>query len=58
MLWGTDAVHGHSNVFGATIFPHNIGIGAAANPQLVKDIGQQLLKKFLQQGYFGHLLLQ
>ena len=29
VLWGTDAVHGHSNVRGATIFPHNIGLGAA-----------------------------
>ena len=35
-------MHGHSNVFGATIFPHNIGIGAAANPQLVEDIGARL----------------
>jgi beta-glucosidase len=28
-IWGTDAVHGHNNVFGATLFPHNIGLGAA-----------------------------
>ncbi|MDZ7902437.1 MAG: glycoside hydrolase family 3 N-terminal domain-containing protein [Rheinheimera sp.] len=28
-MWGTDAVHGHNNVIGATIFPHNIGLGAA-----------------------------
>ncbi|MFU8765145.1 MAG: glycoside hydrolase family 3 N-terminal domain-containing protein, partial [Haliea sp.] len=27
LLWGTDAVHGHNNVFGATVFPHNIGLG-------------------------------
>jgi len=28
MIFGTDAVHGHNNVYGATIFPHNIGLGA------------------------------
>ena len=38
-LWGTDAVHGHNNVFGATVFPHNIGLGAANNPQLMQAIG-------------------
>ena len=39
LIWGTDAVHGHSNVFGATLFPHNIGLGAAHDPALVHDIG-------------------
>ncbi len=39
ILWGTDAVHGHNNVMGATIFPHNIGLGAANNPGLMRDIG-------------------
>jgi beta-glucosidase len=39
MIWGTDAVHGHNNVYGATIFPHNIGLGAARDPELVRDIG-------------------
>ena len=39
ILWGTDAVHGHNNVFGATIFPHNIGLGAAGNPALIEEIG-------------------
>ena len=38
VMWGTDAVHGHNNVIGATIFPHNIGLGAAADPQLVAAI--------------------
>jgi beta-glucosidase len=37
-IWGTDAVHGHSNVYGATIFPHNIGLGAAHDPALVGRI--------------------
>lgn len=40
ILWGTDAVHGHNNVRGATIFPHNIGLGAMNNPDLIKQIGQ------------------
>lgn len=39
MLWGTDAVHGHSNVVGATFFPHNIGLGCARNPELLGKIG-------------------
>ncbi|MEP6343129.1 MAG: glycoside hydrolase family 3 protein [Maricaulaceae bacterium] len=39
IMWGTDAVHGHNNVQGATIFPHNIGLGAANNPGLMRDIG-------------------
>ena len=29
VIWGTDAVHGHANIPGATVFPHNIGLGAA-----------------------------
>ena len=32
VIWGTDAVHGHNNVYGATLFPHNIGLGAAHDP--------------------------
>lgn len=39
LLYGADAVHGHSNVVGATIFPHNIGLGAAGDPELVREIG-------------------
>lgn len=39
IIWGTDAVHGHNNVVGATVFPHNIGLGAANNPDLMRDIG-------------------
>ena len=40
LLWGTDAVHGHNDVPGATIFPHNIGLGAAHDPGLVRRIGE------------------
>jgi beta-glucosidase len=39
-LWGTDAVHGHNNIPGATIFPHNIGLGAARDPVLIRRIGE------------------
>jgi len=39
LIWGTDAVHGHSNVYGATLFPHNIGLGAANDPDLIRRIG-------------------
>lgn len=39
IIWGTDAVHGHSNIIGATIFPHNIGLGAMRDPALVEKIG-------------------
>jgi len=36
ILYGIDAVHGHSNVLGAVLFPHNIGLGCTRNPQLVE----------------------
>src|SRR3546814_13630341 len=38
VIWGTDAVHGHGNVIGATLFPHNIGLGAAHDAELVGRI--------------------
>ncbi|WP_343227256.1 glycoside hydrolase family 3 N-terminal domain-containing protein [Pseudoxanthomonas sp. PXM01] len=40
VIWGTDAVHGHSNVYGATIFPHNIGLGAAHDVELIERIAE------------------
>ncbi|KAK8546479.1 hypothetical protein V6N12_027261 [Hibiscus sabdariffa] len=39
MIYGIDAVHGNNNVYKATIFPHNIGLGATRDPELVKKIG-------------------
>ncbi|MEZ9132549.1 glycoside hydrolase family 3 N-terminal domain-containing protein [Vibrio breoganii] len=39
-MWATDAVHGHNNVFGATVFPHNIGLGCARDPDLIEKIGE------------------
>jgi beta-glucosidase len=40
VVWGTDAVHGHNNVRGATLFPQNIGLGAAGDPDLIQRIGE------------------
>ena len=39
LIWGTDAVHGHGIVSGATVFPHNMGLGATRDAALVRDIG-------------------
>ena len=52
ILWGTDAVHGHSNVLGATIFPHNIGLGASANEQLLEAIGAAVAEEVLATGLY------
>jgi len=40
VMWGSDAVHGHNNIVGATLFPHNIGLGTARNPALMEKIGR------------------
>jgi beta-glucosidase len=40
ILYGVDAVHGHNNLYGAVIFPHNIGLGAAGDDELVQRIGR------------------
>ena len=45
VIWGTDAVHGHNNVFKATLFPHNIGLGAARDPKLVGRIAHLTAKQ-------------
>lgn len=37
MIYGIDAVHGHNNVYNATIFPHNIGLGATRQVNIVLD---------------------
>lgn len=39
-IFGIDAVHGNSNIIGATVFPHNIGLGAANDPALIQKIGR------------------
>ena len=38
MLYGIDAVHGHNNVLGAVVFPHNVGLGCTRNPKLVEQV--------------------
>lgn len=45
ILYGVDAVHGHNNVYGATIFPHNIGLGATGNEKLVEKVGQAVAEE-------------
>ena len=40
LVYGVDAVHGHGNLFGATIFPHNVGLGGTRDPRLVEEIGR------------------
>jgi len=40
LIYGVDAVHGHNNVYGAVVFPHNIGLGAANDPALMEEIGR------------------
>lgn len=49
-MWATDAVHGHNNVFKATVFPHNIGLGAANNPDLIYEIGQATAEEIVATG--------
>lgn len=50
LIYGVDAVHGHSNVIGATIFPHNIGLGATRNASLVEEIGKITAKEVYATG--------
>jgi beta-glucosidase len=38
LLYGIDSVHGDGNLYGATVFPHNIGLGATRNPDLVRQV--------------------
>jgi beta-glucosidase len=40
IIYGLDAVHGNNNVYGSTVFPHNIGLGAARDPDLVQRVGR------------------
>ena len=45
LIYGVDAVHGHNNVNGATMFPHNIGLGATRDPALVQSIGRAVAEE-------------
>ncbi|HEX5838394.1 MAG TPA: glycoside hydrolase family 3 N-terminal domain-containing protein, partial [Anaerolineales bacterium] len=50
LIYGVDAVHGHGNLLNATIFPHNIGLGATNNPDLVEKIGRATAEEILATG--------
>lgn len=50
IIYGVDAIHGHNNVEGATIFPHNIGLGAANDPDLLERIAQVTAREILATG--------
>src|SRR5690606_18907017 len=50
IMWGTDAVHGLGNVIGATLFPHNIALGATHNPELLRKIGEVTAREIAATG--------
>ena len=50
IIYGVDAVHGHGNLLDATVFPHNIGLGAANDPELMKKIGRATAEEMLATG--------
>ena len=50
VLYGVDAIHGNANVLGATVFPHNIGLGAANDPALMERIGRVTAREVLATG--------
>ena len=50
IIYGVDAVHGHGNLLNATVFPHNIGLGATHNPELVERIGRATAEEMLATG--------
>jgi len=52
LIYGVDAVHGHSNVVGAVVFPHNIGLGAANDPTLMEQIGRATALEMAATGIF------
>jgi beta-glucosidase len=50
IIYGVDAVHGHGNLLNATVFPHNIGLGAANDPALMEKIGRATAEEMLATG--------
>lgn len=50
LLFGVDAVHGHNNVLGAVLFPHQIGLGATRNPRLVEEAARVTAREMLATG--------
>lgn len=52
MIYGVDAVHGHNNVYGAVIFPQNIGLGASRNADIVEQIGRITALEMIATGIY------
>lgn len=52
LIYGVDAVHGHNNVAGAVIFPHNVGLGAANDPALMQEIGRVTAAEMIATGIY------
>lgn len=52
LIYGVDAVHGHNNLYGATIFPHNVGLGAANNPDLVQETAAVTAREMIATGIY------
>jgi len=52
LLYGIDAIHGHGNVLGATIFPHFIGLGATRDPDLVKRVAKATAEEMAATGIY------
>ena len=50
IIYGVDAIHGNNNVLGATVFPHNIGLGAANDPNLLQRVAQATAREILATG--------
>ena len=51
VIWGIDAVHGHANLLGGTVFPHNIGLGAAHDPNLIEEITRITAAELIVSGH-------
>jgi beta-glucosidase len=51
MIWGTDAMHGHSNIVGSVLFPHNVGLGATRNPKLLGEIARVTAEQVRTTGF-------
>ena len=52
VLYGVDAVHGHANVAGAVVFPHNVGLGAAGSAELVEEIARVTAREMVATGIY------
>jgi beta-glucosidase len=50
IIYGIDAIHGMASLYGATVFPHQVGLGATRDPDLVRQIGQATAEEMLAAG--------